>query len=54
MSWNNGRTQVVWIVQRISTGKLIAVYDRLSFAKQHVADDATCKWTRMQINMKGN
>lgn len=43
-------TRTVWVVQRISTGKVIVVYDRLYLAKRHVADDPATMWTRMVIN----
>lgn len=50
MSWARQRNHTVWVVQRISTGKVIIVYDRLHSAKAHVADDPTTKWTRKVIN----
>jgi len=50
MSWATNRNHAVWVIQRRSTGRLIAIYDRKSEAEKHVHQDPSTKWTRMQMN----
>ena len=52
MSWATNRNHPIWVVQRISTGRVIAVYDRLSEAVSHTEEDPSTKWTRMVMNHK--
>jgi hypothetical protein len=40
---------VVWIVQRISTGKVIHVCKRKFIAEGICEKDSSLKWTRMEV-----
>ncbi len=39
----------VWVVQRISTGKVINVCRRMYVAKQIVSKDSSLKYTRVDL-----
>lgn len=52
MSLQMFRNHATWIVQRISTGKVLAVYDRKLAAVQYVDAHPGTKWIKVTMNQE--
>ena len=53
MSWMSQRNHTIWVVQDMSTNKVIVVFDRKYYAEEYIKTHPHTMWTRMNVNEEG-